>query len=60
LAQANQQKHFDDFNRAAMLSRLQNAARPTAVQQMGMVSFIYCVTIDVDAAIDEWTFNVQC
>ena len=40
LAQANQQKQIDDINRAAMISRLQNAARPT-VQQMGMVSFFY-------------------
>jgi hypothetical protein len=37
LAQANQQKQFDEINRAAILSRIQ-AARP--VQQMGMVSFI--------------------
>jgi hypothetical protein len=36
LAQANQQKQFDEINRAAILSRIQ-AARP--VQQMGMVSF---------------------
>lgn len=36
MAQANQQKQFDEINRAAILSRIQ-AARP--VQQMGMVSF---------------------
>lgn len=36
MAHANQQKQFDEINRAAILSRIQ-AARP--VQQMGMVSF---------------------
>lgn len=41
LAQAaNQQKQIDEINRAAMISRLQSAARPTVQQQMGMVSFI--------------------
>lgn len=40
LAQANQQKQIDEINRAAMFSRIQ-AARPTQLQQMGMVSFRY-------------------
>lgn len=43
LAQANQQKQFDEINRAAILSRIQ-ASRP--VQQMGMVSSIDCLCID--------------
>lgn len=38
MAQANQQKQFEEINRAAILSRIQ-AARP--VQQMGMVSLHY-------------------
>lgn len=42
---ANQQKQIDDINRAAMLSRIQNAARPTVQQQMGMVSFLYSLML---------------
>lgn len=36
-AQVNQQKQFEEINRAAMFSRMQAQARPS-VQQMGMVS----------------------
>lgn len=36
-AQVNQQKQFEEINRAAMFSRIQAQARPS-VQQMGMVS----------------------
>lgn len=43
LAQANQQKQFEEINRAAILSRIQ-AARP--VQQMGMVSLHYHVDVN--------------
>lgn len=34
---ANQQKQFDEINRAAMFSRIQSAARPAVQQQMGMI-----------------------
>ncbi|KAG5675252.1 hypothetical protein PVAND_005167 [Polypedilum vanderplanki] len=34
---ANQQKQIDEINRAAMLSRIQSAARPAVQQQMGMI-----------------------
>lgn len=38
-AQVNQQKQFEELNRAAMFSRIQAQARPS-VQQMGMVSVL--------------------
>lgn len=41
-AQVNQQKQFEEINRAAMFSRMQAQARPS-VQQMGMVSVLQCV-----------------